>query len=172
MSFDLFADAAGTTHPKGDVTITLDGDTAYQARVIDDKLNTAHKADLSDAQVKKLEAELRKLKKKLKDELITIHMQGIPSPERERINKKIEAEFGSKDSENKNRKFDAYLFHAHYQGASKGGVKDESKWTEEQAEQFLQMIPVEAYARIINKIVDLSMRSDNYERVETSADFS
>lgn len=172
MAFDVFEFAAGATHPEGQVTIYMDNATAYKARKLDEKLNSSHKFNLTDAQLKKMERELKALKKKIEESKVVITLQGIPVRERAKLQERAKEEV-PEESPEQSRRLDALMFAAHYRSAENAaGEKDDTEWTVEKAEKFLQVIPEEAHNRIIEAIVDLSWRSDNFEQVETSASFS
>lgn len=174
MAFDIFEYSAGVTHPEDTVDIYMDNATAYNIRKLDQKLNSSHKFQLSDAEIKKLEREAKALRKKLNESKVTVTLRGVPIEKRHKIQKEIDEEFGAKtESTAKSRKLDAMMFAAHYQKAvNAAGEEDKTVWDVDKAEQFLQTIPEEAHQRLINMIVDLSYRSDNFEQVETSASFS
>lgn len=171
MAFDIFAMAAGTTYPEGTVKINLDDKTAYEARLLDEKLNKD--LGLSATEIKKIEKELREKVDTLQKGLITLHLRGLTTAKRDKIEAELVKTFGTKESDTRTRKQNALMLAAHYQWSENAkGEKDEAKWDSDRAEQFLLMIPVEAQVAIIRAMVDLSYRSDNYELVETSADFS
>lgn len=174
MSFDIFKLASGATHPEDTVTIVMDDATAYRIRQIEEKLNGSHRYSLTEKEQADLEKESKALRKKLDESKAIIHLQGVPIEERSKIDNEVDKLFG-KDTESdaKDIELSARYFLAHYRGAEDAkGNKDETEWDLDKAKQFWQMIPDEARQRLVEKTIQLSLKSDNYEHVETSASFS
>lgn len=178
-TFDFYATASGATTPEDTVDVYTDAATAYEISQLEKKINSpwryqdpSESKEENASRVADAEKELSELREILKKNKVVFHLKGLLSPAREKIEKRVAADFPD-DQNGYNLRLDSELVAASIvKIVNSEGAEDTSTWDGDRAEQMIHSIPLESRMRILQKTIDLTLRTNYFESAELNADFS
>lgn len=169
-TFDLFDFISGVAYPEDSVRVYTDRKSVYDL----DKLETAISNERDSARADELDAEAAALKESIRSSSLTFHLKGLPAPVVQDVDKRVDAKYGETGPVNERNQYRvAELLALHITSVEKAdGAKDERAWDADAASLILNSLPDSQAGKLINGVVELTLKSHQFEEYEVTPDFS
>ena len=169
-TFDLFDFMSGATYPEDDIRVYTDKASVYTLAKIEKLI-----ADEKDSErANELDAQAAELREKISATSLVFHFKGLPTAIAESVDTKLDAKYGIgvvSDERYEDRMHE--LIALHITGVERAdGAKDSRTWDADTVKRLLGTLEVTQANKLLNGVMELTLRARQFEDYEVTPDFS
>ena len=169
-TFDVLDFVQGRSYPKDTVNVYTDAGAVYEIA----KLETEISNELDSDVVDRLDGMVRELKAQVRATSLTFHLRGLPSPIITDVNNQTDAKHGvgADTPEKANHRLMTLLALSIVEVEKPDGTKDSRDWDFEAVEKLTNGLPTYSANKLLETMVELTLKSRSFEDFEVTPDFS
>ena len=170
-TFDLFAFVEGQGYPEDSVRVYTDQKSVYEIGKLETEMSNEKDSDRVDA----LDVSVKALTEKVRDSSLVFNLRGVPTPIVLDVEKKMDAKYGEESDDNRERhieRMSELVALSILDVENHEGAKDTRKWDKETIEKLFETLPNGQGAKLIDAVIELTLRARTFENYTVTPDFS